>query len=113
MECGLVYDGGATLAGAIPAKAVDGLLGAALLEDDADGVGEADGIVGDAAGQQEHVALVDENVTEDGSALSLGLLVNNLKEHGALMLIEPLRRLVDVIIGTGVGPPNDLICVSE
>lgn len=51
---------------AVPAQAVEASLGAGLLEDDADGVGEADGVVRRVGGQEKHFALADGDVAEDG-----------------------------------------------
>ncbi|KAI9171259.1 3-hydroxyanthranilate 3 4-dioxygenase [Paramyrothecium foliicola] len=104
VEGGLVDDGAA--AGAVPAHAVERVAGPALLEDDADRVGEADGVVRGVAGQQEHVALADDDVAEDA-------VVDDLEHHGALVLVEPLGRLVDVVVGAGVGPADDLERVGK
>jgi hypothetical protein len=52
-------------------------------------------------GQQKHVALADDDVAEDA-------VVNNLEHHGALVLEEPLWRLVDVVVGPGIRTANDL-----
>jgi hypothetical protein len=57
--------------------------------------------VGGVAGQQEHVALADDDVAEDA-------VVDDLEYHGALVLVEPLGGLVDVVVGTGVGAADDL-----
>lgn len=92
--------------GAVPPHAVEGVWRTTLLEDDADGVGEADGVVGGVGGQQEHVALADDDVAELA-------VVDDFEHHGALVLVEPLWRLVDVVVGSGVGPADDLDCVSE
>lgn len=98
-ESGLVDDVAAF--GAVPAHSVEDAGGATLLEDEADGVGEADGIVRCVAGEQEHVALADDDVAEFA-------VVDDLERHGALVLVEPLGGRVDVVVGAGVGPAYDL-----
>lgn len=67
----LVHDDGllarreaAVARGAVPAHAVDGVWRPALLQHDADGVCEAHGVVRRVGGQQEHVALADDDVAE-------------------------------------------------
>lgn len=102
---------GAALAAArraVPAHAVDGVGGAALLQDDADGVCEAHRVVRRVGRQQEHVALADDDVAK-------GLAVDDLEHHGAAVLVEPFGGLVDVVVGAGVGAADDLVivCVSE
>ncbi|CAG9971095.1 unnamed protein product [Clonostachys byssicola] len=99
VERGLVDDLAAVRA--VPAQAVEGPLGPALLQDDADGVGEADGVVGGVAREEEHVALPDDDIPELA-------VVDDLEHHGPLVLIEPLGGLVDVVICTGVGSADDL-----
>jgi hypothetical protein len=99
VEGGLVDDLAARLA--IPAHPVDASLGAVLLEHDAHGVGEPDGVVRRVARQQEHVALPDDDVLEYA-------VVHYLEHHGPLVLVEPLGRLVDVVVCTGVGAADDL-----
>lgn len=94
-----MHDGGALLT--VPPHAVDGGLRTALLEDDADGVGEAHGVMGGVGGQEEHVALADDDVAE-------GAVVDDLEEHGALVLVEPFGGFVDVVVGAGVGAADDL-----
>lgn len=96
-----MHDGGAAGLLAVPAHAVEGGLGAALLEDEADGVGEAHGVVRGVAREQEHVALADHDVAEHAG-------VDDLEDHGALVLVEPLGRLVDVVVCAGVGAAYDL-----
>lgn len=74
-----------------------------MLEDDADGVGEADGVVGGVGRKEEHVALADDDVLE-------GVVVggvDDLEEHGAAVLVEPFGGLVDVVVGAGVGAADD------
>lgn len=90
---------------AVPAHAVDGALGPLLLEHDADGVGEADRVVRRVPRQQEHVALPDDDVAELAA-------VHHLQHHGPLVLVEPLGRLVDVVVRPGVGTADDLAPVN-
>lgn len=86
---------------AVPAHAVDGLGRAALLQDDADGVCEAHGVVRRVWRQQEHVALADDDVAEGGA-------VDDFEHHGAAVLVEPFGGFVDVVVGAGVGAADDL-----
>lgn len=91
----------AVASSAVPAHAVDGVRGATLLQHDADGVCEAHGVVRRVGGQQEHVALADDDVAE-------GRAVDDLEDHGAAVLVEPFGGLVDVVVGAGVGATDDL-----
>ncbi|RBQ78392.1 hypothetical protein VDGD_21221 [Verticillium dahliae] len=102
----LVHDGPAAVA--VPAHAVEAPRRPALLEHDADRVGEADGVVRRVGGQQEHVALADDDVLEGAVGR-----VDDLEGHGALVLVEPLGRRVDVVVGAGVGAADDLAAVLE
>ena len=90
-----------TALGAVPSHAIERILGPALLKHDADRVGEADGVVGCVAGEEKHVALADDDVAELA-------LIDDLEHHGALVLVEPLGGLVDVVVGPGVGAADDL-----
>ena len=85
----------------VPAHAIERARGTTLLDDNADRVGEAHGIVRGVARQQEHVALADDDVAELA-------VVDHLEEHGALVLVEPFGRLVNVVVGAGVGATDDL-----
>lgn len=102
VEGGLVDDSAAAVFLAVPPHAVDGVLGAALLDDDAHRVGEAHGVVRRVARQQKHVALPDHHVPERA-------LVYHLQDHRPFVLVEPLRRLVDVVVCPGVGTAYDLV----
>jgi hypothetical protein len=97
----LVDDRPAVLARAVPPHAVHASLGPALLQHDADRVGEAHGVVRRVAGQQEHVAFADDDVAELA-------VVDDLEQHGAFVLVKPFRSLVDVVVGAGVGAADDL-----
>lgn len=102
VEGGLVYDGPALGLGAVPTHAIRGRGGPPLLQHNSHGVGKAHRIVGCIGRQQEHVALADDDVAE----AAVG--VNNLEHHGTLVLVEPFGRLVDVVVGAGVGATDDL-----
>lgn len=95
-------DGAAARLLAVPAHAVEAVGGPALLDDEADRVGEAHGVVRRVARQEEHVALADHDVPEGPVRL------DHLEHHGALVLVEPLGRLVDVVVCPGVGAAYDL-----
>lgn len=97
-------DDAALAVAAVPAHLVDGSLGTTLLEDDADRVGEANGVVRRVGRQEEHVALVDDDVAELA-------FVHDLEHHGAAVLVEPFGGLVDVVICAGVGTANNLVQV--
>jgi hypothetical protein len=86
---------------AIPAHAVQGFRWTALLQDDAHCIRKAHRIVGGVGREQEHVPLSDDDVPKI-------TLIHDLEHHGTLVLVEPLGRLVDVIIRAGVGPADDL-----
>jgi len=86
---------------AVPAQAVDAVGGALLLEHDADGVGEAHRVVRRVGRQKEHAALRDQDVAEDA-------VVDDLEQHRALVLVEPLGRRVDVVVGARVWAADDL-----
>lgn len=87
---------------AVPAHAVEVVGRPPLLDDEAHGVGEAHGVVRRVARQEEHVALADHDVPERTVRL------DHLEDHGALVLVEPLGRLVDVVVRPGVGAAYDL-----
>ncbi|KAF4123477.1 acylpyruvate hydrolase [Geosmithia morbida] len=106
VEAGLVDDAAARRVGAVPAQAVDGAGRATLLEDDAHRVGEADGVVRRVGRQEEHVALADEDVAEFA-------VVDHLEHHDALVLVEPLGRLVDVVVCAGVGAADNLPTIHD
>lgn len=89
---------------AVPAQAVKAAVGAGLLEHDADGGGEADGVVWRVGWQKEHFALADGNVAEDG----LGA-VDDFEQHAATVLVEPFWGRVDVVVCAGVWAPDDLL----
>ena len=87
---------------AIPAEAVEGPLGALLLDHEADGSRGALGRVGDALGQEVDLAFADHEV--------LGLAggrVDDPENDVSLDLIEELFGLLDVVIVTGVGAADD------
>jgi hypothetical protein len=52
-------------------------------------------------GQEEHVALADENVFE-------GAVVDDLEDHGAAVLVKVFGGCVDVVVCAGVGAADDL-----
>lgn len=86
---------------AVPAQPVHTLLGSLLLEHDANSVSEAHGIVRRIGRQQEHIPLVDVYVAECA-------LVDRLEQHGALVLVEPLGGLIDVVICACVWAAHNL-----
>lgn len=100
----LVVDDFSTV-GAVPPDLVIDARRPVLLEHNANGVGVADRVVWDVAWQQERVALVD------GDVLKLAV-VHHLDRHVALVHVEPLGGLVDVVVGTLVGTSHDLQHVS-
>lgn len=99
MKRGLVHALAAALA--VPAQSVEGPLRAPLLEDDADGVREAYGVVRRVRRHEEHLTLADGHVAECA-------VVDELQEHVALVLEEPLGRLVDVVVCPLVRAADDL-----
>lgn len=103
---GFVDDHGPFTRGAVPSHAINRGSGTALLQDDAHRAGEADRVVRRVGGQEEHVALPDDDVSEDA-------VVDDLECHGAAVLVKPLGRLVDVVIGAGIGAADNLCMQSE
>lgn len=101
MEGRLVDNDAARAIGAVPAHAVERVGRTALLDDHADCIGEADGVVRRVGGEEEHVALADDDVSEVS-------IVYDLENHGALVLVEVLGGGVDVVICAGVGAANNL-----
>lgn len=99
MESCLVDDFSVVLA--IPSQPVSALLRPGLFENDADGVGEAHGIVRSVWGQEEHFALPDGDV-------SMFSIIHDLEKHGTAVLIEPFGSFVEVEIGAGIGTTDDL-----
>ena len=86
---------------AVPPHAIDGIRGTLLLQHDTDRVGEPYRVVRGVARQKKHLALADDDVPEVP-------VVDHLEHHGALVLVEPLGSLVDVVVGAGVGAADDL-----
>lgn len=86
---------------AVPSHAVDGLYGAALLENNAHCVGKAHRVVRGVGGQQKHITLADDDVSE-------GAVVDDFEHHCAAVLVKPLWGLVDVVISASVGAANNL-----
>lgn len=92
---------------AVPAQAVKAAVGAELLEHDADGGGEADGVVWRVGWQKEHFALADGNVAEDG--VGAAGAVDDFEQHAATVLVEPFRGRVNVVVCAGVWAADDLL----
>lgn len=74
-----------------------------LFEDDVDGVGEVDGVVGGVGWEEEYVVLVDDDVFE---GVVIGG-VDDFEEYGVVVLVELFGGLVDVVVGVGVGVVDD------
>jgi hypothetical protein len=89
----------------IPAQPIQAALRPLLLQHDAHRVREPDGIVWGVRRQQEHVALVDEDV----AVLFPGRVrrVDDFQEHAAFVLVEPFGGFVDVVVCAGVGAADD------
>lgn len=85
---------------AVPSQAIDHIVRPALLDDETNRVGETNRVMGSVAGEEEHVALTDDDVAECA-------IVDDLKHHGTLVLVEPLRSLVNMVVGPGVGTADD------
>jgi hypothetical protein len=89
----------------IPPQPIQTSLRPLLLQHYAYCILEPDGIVRRIRRQQEHVALVDVDVAElFGGGKRL---VDDLEEHGALVLVEPLGGLIDVVVCALVGAADD------
>lgn len=87
---------------AVPAHLIYATLGTALLDYYPDCVGEADGVVWDVRGKDEHGAFGDG----EGAG---GAVVDDLEEEGAAVLVEPFGGAVDVVVCAGVGTADDLV----
>ena len=108
MEGALVHHPATNLA--VPAQPVQTALGPRLLEHDADGGREADGVMRRVGGQEEHFALADGHVAEDGAVVGAGgVLLDDFEEHAAAVLVEPFGSRVDVVVCAGVGAADDLL----
>lgn len=99
MEGGLMDDFSVILA--VPPQPVLTLFRSRLLEDNANGIGEAYRIMRSVWGQKEHFAFADWDV-------SMFALVDDFQKHGAAVLEEPLGSFIDVEIGARIGTANDL-----
>jgi len=101
MKSGLVDDRMAIRA--VPPESVQTGLGSTLLKHYADGIRESNRVVRRVGRQEEHVALADDNVAE-------GAIIDDFEHHGALVLVEPFGRLINVVVGAGVWPADDHDC---
>jgi hypothetical protein len=99
---GLFVDLGSAIL-AIPPQPVQGLGRSFLLQDDANGIGEPDRVVGSVCRKQKHITFVDMDVPE-----LVGGRIDGFKEHGSLILIEPLSRLIDMIVGSRIWTAHNL-----
>ncbi|EFE39113.1 hypothetical protein TRV_06198, partial [Trichophyton verrucosum HKI 0517] len=88
---------------AVPAQRVFGTLGPGYLQHHAHRVREPDGRVRGVGRQEIERALVDGDVLEGRRA---GGGVDHLDHDRALVLVEELRRAVDVVVGPGIGPAH-------
>jgi hypothetical protein len=87
---------------AVPAQSIHAIRRSRLLENNADCVGEADGIVRRVGRQEIHLAFVDVDVAEPD------LRVDDFEEHAAFVLVEPFGGCVDVVVSAGVGAADNL-----
>lgn len=99
-----MHDGIAGLT--VPAEAIEALFRARLLQHNPDRVGEPYRVVRRVRREQEHFALMDVDVAEVGARGR----VDDTEKHPALVLIEPLGRLVDMVICAGVRATDDHDC---
>ncbi len=88
---------------AVPPHAIKRVVGTLLLKDDANRIGKADGVVRGVGWQQEHIAFANDDIPENAT-------VDDLEHHGALVLVKPFGCLVDVVVCSGVGTTDDLVC---
>lgn len=85
---------------AVPPQLIQASLRPILLYHDAHRVREPHGVMRYIRRQEEHAALVDGDVP-------FLAVVNDLEEHRAFVLVEPFRRLVDVVVGACIGAADD------
>ena len=103
VERSLMHDGIAGLA--VPAEAVEALLWARLFQHNPDCFCEPYRVVRRVRREQEHFAFADVDVAEVGARGR----VDDTEKHPALVLVEPLGCLVDVVVCAGVGATDDLL----
>lgn len=101
MESRLVNLVAATLT--VPAQAVNHVLRPTLLKNKTHRVGEANRIVRSVCREKKHVAFPNDDIPKRA-------IVDNLEYHGASVLIEPFRGLVDVVVGSGVRAADNHDC---
>jgi hypothetical protein len=77
---------------AVPSQAVQAFLGTFLFQDDAHSILEPYGVMRGVGRQQKHVAFVNVNVAELA-------VIDDLEQHGALVLVEPLGSFIDMVVG--------------
>ena len=96
--------------GAVPAQRVERALGPRQLHHHADRVGEAHGAVRHVRRVQVEGALVDGHVADLRGPVGDGRggLGGGAQQHAAAVLVEELRRRVDVEVAAGVGAADDL-----
>ena len=58
-------------------------------------------------GQEEHLALADRHVAEDG--VGTGGVLDDFEEHAAAVLVEPFRGWVDMVVCARIGAADDLL----
>lgn len=98
MESSLVHH--FLAASTIPSHPINCSLRSLLFQNNPHGVCESNRVVRSIGRQQEHFPFTNDDVPESGGR------VHDFEHHGALVLIEPLGRLVDVVIRAGVGPAD-------
>jgi hypothetical protein len=89
----------------VPPQHIQTALGPLLLQHNAHCILESHRIMRRVRRQQKHVAFVDMDVAE-----LLGSwegCVDDLEQHGAFVLVEPFRGLVDVVVCALVGAADD------
>lgn len=92
---------------AVPAKTIEAALRSWLLNHNADRIGETNGVVWCFGWQEKHIAFVDVDIAEEFFACIVP--VDGLEKHGALILVEPLCCVVDVIICACIWATDDLL----
>lgn len=102
MERGLMHNLIAPLA--IPTQTIETVLGARLLKNNTDRRREPDGIMRRVWGKEEHLPLADRDVAKLWAAG-----VDHLEEHAALVLVEPFRGAINMVVCTGVGTADNLL----
>ena len=89
---------------AIPAQLVQAALWPRLLNHHTHGIRKSNRVVRGVCRQQKELPFIDVDIHELIFPIDL---LNRLEQHPAFVLVEELRRLVDVVVCAGIGSAHD------